>query len=241
MSRVSARWGVVTFALIAVIGLGGLLYAATHDERSTAFSLDVTPTREVAILGPQESACEGPILTQVAFGYIQIFLIPGAVPGAAFQLTVRDSESGKLLATGRLPSGYTTQIAPGVPLDTTVSAGRRVEVCLHNLGPTRAAPLGGPGNLVDSVVGKLNPYDVSLIFLRRRPRSLLSLLPTVFDRAALFHPRWVGAWTFWLLAGAVLAAFGLGGVAIARAAREDAATEASTRGNMLDTNGSRGP
>ncbi len=221
MSRVSARWGVLTFAFVAVLGLAGVIYASAHDGRTVAFSLDVHPDREVTILDPQESACEGPIETVAPFAGIEFNIIPAAAPGAAFKLTVRDSESGALLATGRLPSGYATRITPDVKLDSTVLAGRRVEVCLHNEGPTRAAPLGGSGSLTESVQGKINPYDVSLIFLRPKPRSLLASLPTVFDRAALFHPRWVGAWTFWLLSAALLAAFALGGVAIARAARCD--------------------
>jgi hypothetical protein len=223
MSRASARWGVITFALVAVLGLAGLLSAAGNDDRTDAFSLDVAPTREVAVLIPKQSACEGPIEVQAAFAGIQIFIIPGAAPGAAFALTVRDSGTGKLLAAGHLPSGYTTEVAPAVKLDATVPAGRQVEVCLHDEGPTRAAPLGGPGNVVESVEGGLNPYDVSLIFLRPQARSLLALMPTVFDRAALFHPRWVGAWTFWVLAIALLVALVLGGVAVARAASTDEA------------------
>ncbi len=223
MIRPSGRWGIISFALVAVLGLAGLAYAAAKDERPIAFSLDVAPTREVTILDPHQSACEGAIEARAAFAGIQIFIIPGAVPGAAFELTVRDSRSGGLLAAGRLPAGYTTRIAPSVSLDSTVPAGRSVEVCLHNEGSTRAAPLGGPGpgSVTESVQGKINPYDVSLIFLRPHARSLLSLVPTVFDRAALFHPRWVGPWTFWLLSAALLAAFVLGGAAIARAARCD--------------------
>ncbi|HWF51709.1 MAG TPA: hypothetical protein VG294_13810 [Solirubrobacteraceae bacterium] len=221
MSRASARWGVITFAVIAVLGLVGLLSAAANDKRTVAFSLDIPPVSEVTILSPQESACEGPLETQAAFGGIQIFLIPGAVPGAAFELTVRDSGSGALLATGHLAPGYTTRIAPRIILDSAVPAGRSVEVCLHNQGPTRAAPIGGPGNLVERVQGQIVPLDVTLTFLRRHPRSLLSLLPTAFDRAALFHPRLVGAWTFWLLTGALLVAFALGVVALARAAHGD--------------------
>lgn len=222
MNRASSRWGLITFALIAVVGLAALVYAAANDVRPIAFSLDIPPTREVAAIEPSQSACEGPVPIAAAFGAIQIFLIPAGAPGPAFQLTVRDFDSGKLLAAGHLPSGYTTQIAPYIALDATVPSGRRVEVCLHNRGPTGAAPLGGPGSLTESVDGTLNPYNVSLVFARRHPRSLLSLVPTVFDRAALFHPRWVGAWTFWVLTGAVLAAFALGGLAIARAARGDA-------------------
>ena len=46
-------------------------------------------------------------------------------------------------------------------------------------------------------------------------------LPTVFERAALFHAGWIGAWTFWVLTGAVLGTFVIGAIAVAHAARSD--------------------
>jgi len=33
---------------------------------------------------------------------------------------------------------------------------------------------------------------------------MLTALPDVFERAALWHPGWVGPWTFWLLLALVL-------------------------------------
>jgi hypothetical protein len=60
----------------------------------------------------------------------------------------------------------------------------------------------------------------TMVFLRPRSISLLSALPTVFHRAALFRPDWVGAWTFWLLLLAVVAAFPLTAIAIWLATRD---------------------
>jgi hypothetical protein len=42
-----------------------------------------------------------------------------------------------------------------------------------------------------------------LTFGRRHPTTALSLVPTMFRRAGLFHGGWVGAWTYWLLAALV--------------------------------------
>ena len=54
-----------------------------------------------------------------------------------------------------------------------------------------------------------------------RPPTLLSDIPTVFERAALFRPGWVGVWTFWLLAAALLGAFPLAALALTRAIDAD--------------------
>jgi hypothetical protein len=43
-------------------------------------------------------------------------------------------------------------------------------------------------------------WALSLRFLRGHPRPVLSQVPLIIDRAALFRPGPVGPWTFWLLA-----------------------------------------
>jgi len=45
--------------------------------------------------------------------------------------------------------------------------------------------------------------DVALELVRAPERSLLSEVPDMFERASLFRPGWMGAWTFWLLLAAV--------------------------------------
>ena len=46
---------------------------------------------------------------------------------------------------------------------------------------------------------------LALVFTAPHPASVISLIPTIFRRAALFHPAWMGAWVFWALLGAMLA------------------------------------
>jgi hypothetical protein len=55
--------------------------------------------------------------------------------------------------------------------------------------------------------GEAIPADLTLVFERARSRSMLAALPEVLERAALWHPGWVHAWTFWMLI--VLVAVGL--------------------------------
>jgi hypothetical protein len=44
-----------------------------------------------------------------------------------------------------------------------------------------------------------------LVFKRSEPRSALAQVPDMFERATLFRPDVIGAWTFWLLLVAVAA------------------------------------
>jgi hypothetical protein len=69
--------------------------------------------------------------------------------------------------------------------------------------------------------GELQPNRIAVWYLppAGEQRSLLSLLPTMFERAALFRPGIVGPWTYWLLFLVVLPALAIGSIALlARAA-----------------------
>jgi hypothetical protein len=64
------------------------------------------------------------------------------------------------------------------------------------------------------------PLSLAITALSPHPHSLLSEVPTIFERAGLFRFSWIDSWTFWaLLAGLAVAAV-LCGVAVA-AAGED--------------------
>jgi hypothetical protein len=232
---VSARSGVLAVALVAVFGIAALLVAAGGNERSTAFSLDVAPTSPVATLNKGQAACQGPITVTDPFGYVTPWISPfqppgvsavGAIPGAALAVTVRDATTNASLATGQVAGGYLTAIAPAVALTQTIPSGRRIRVCLRSRGPSTVQLLGAA--LANAAAmgddGRLDGSDttaMALLFIRRHPRSLLSLVPAILRRAALFRPGWVGPWTYWMLSVAFLAAFALAGLAVARAVRAD--------------------
>lgn len=230
-----ARGGALAVALVAVLGIAALLVAAGGDERSTAFSLDIPPASPVATLHTGQAVCQGPFTATAGFGSVTAWISPlqatgvaqqGSIPGAAITLTVRDASTNESLATGRLASGYLAPIAPSVLLTRTIPAGRRIRVCLRSRGPGPVELLGDqPPNQViagDDGSATGSPGEsIALLFLRPHPRSLLSLVPTMFRRAALFRPGWVGAWTYWVLGAAILAAFALAGLAVTRAVQSD--------------------
>jgi hypothetical protein len=100
-----------------------------------------------------------------------------------------------------------------------------VDVCVASPAG-RAALYGGPAYDAPGSQAFAGSHaaraDVRMIFYRSDPPSALGLVPRVFERAALFRPDPVGAWTFW----ALLAAVGLGvpallGLALVRATKLD--------------------
>ncbi len=209
---------------MAALGLALLLLAGATDGRSTSFSLDVPNVVDAAILNPGQEACERPVVTTSSFGGLRAWAQAGIATGAALGVSVRDAEDERVIARGRLAVTSVTPGAYTATLSSTVPSGRRVAVCLRSEGPSRVALLGSTpvtGSVGLTAAGKREPLELSLVFERAKPRSLLSLVPTIFDRAALFRPSWVGAWTFWVLAFALLAAVVLGGAAVSRAARAD--------------------
>lgn len=75
-------------------------------------------------------------------------------------------------------------------------------LCLESLGGRIAVPGSPNGNANADQVSYLGDEpadgDISLEYMRPGSESLFSSVATVFDRAALFRPGWVGAWTYYL-------------------------------------------
>lgn len=217
------KTSIIAFALVACAGLLTLALVASGDERRVAFSLDVPDYRHVATLASGQVGCEHHIVSQVAFGGVTVWIAPpAATPGSAIDITVRADATGAPVATGRIRGRYTSAGTFSASLSGTIPAGRTVSVCLRDAGPAAVGLIGGVTGENLLVDGRRAGADLSMLFLRQHPASLLSLLPTVFRRAALFRPGWVGTWTFWLLSALLLAAFPVCALALNAAVRADA-------------------
>jgi hypothetical protein len=194
-------WGVAVIVVAALAGVGSLLAVAVADKRDLAFTLGVVPTQVAAPIDPGQPACQQPIDVRAAFSRVRFSLGTFAHPGPPMAVTVKDSATGRTLGRGALAPGYPDNVWSTVEVGR-IPAGRDVSVCFRDLGPLPAAIYGGPDTdmSVATAKGQRMPADMSLVFLREHPASALSLVPDIFRRAALFHPRFVGAWTFWLLA-----------------------------------------
>ena len=113
----------------------------------------------------------------------------------------------------RSPTGRRSRGPPGprtVRLRGSVAGSRKVVACFLDAGAVPAVLLPPPGTPTRVTVERsdaLADYaDIGLELNRRDNRSLLALLPDVFERASLFRPGWVGAWTYWLLLVALVIA-----------------------------------
>jgi hypothetical protein len=214
---------------MSVLAITCLLLAASGDRRATAFSLDVADNTTVTELQPGQTLCQGPITTVASFSALEFWVSSAD----ALDVAIRRPRAGRPPAYGRIigsssPTGQTTFVLRGAPIaHRTV-----VTVCIRNAGAATVAFGGGPPTRASGLLaidGRRSDNAIALLFLTRNAPSLLALLPKVFERASLFKLSFVGAWTFWLLAAALLGAVLIAGVALGVAIRDDADPGTSDR------------
>lgn len=195
-------------AAAVVAGVLGLLVAAATDERHLAFSLAVRPSQPGILIQPGQQVCQRGIDVEQPFDSVSLLLATYFQPGPRLELRVTDDRGGRPLASGVLPDGYPDSKVSVTKLDRTVPAGGRATLCVRNTGARKVALFSGPWSdnapSTGAIDGRYISYDLLVDFVRSKPRSTLASIPEVFRRAALFHPGWVGAWTFWVLAALLL-------------------------------------
>lgn len=203
------RSGAAAFLAVMVAAAAALTVAAAERKTALAFTLGVPDSEIAVVLKPGRTACQGPIDTSAPFTAVQARLGTLSRPGPAVDVVVNDFTTGRSLTGGHLAPGYGDHSVRRVQTGA-VAEGRRIDVCVRNAGNHRVAIYGGAWAADQSSElrhGKETlKDDMSLVFLREKRVSLLSLVPTIFARAALWHPGWVGAWTFWALVALLLVA-----------------------------------
>jgi hypothetical protein len=196
---------------IAIVAVAVLLVTGAQHRNVREYSLRVPDQEAVALLGRSDRACEGPVSSPRRFTDV-------TVCGGAVKVTVLPARSRRPLASGTIQA--TTGGALHATLSRTVPAATRVRICLtsrFNTFSLAGAPVAA-GDVAMTGPG----HDLAFsLALERDHLSLLGSLPTAFGRASLFKLSWLGSWTFWVLAIALLASFGVAVVAVASAAGED--------------------
>ena len=189
---------------VVIAGIAGLLVTAATDERDLAFTLGVQPAQVAAVLNPGQEACQQPIYASDNAADVRFKAGTYGRPGPP--LEVKAIHIGASRATS-VSAGYPDNSFVTAPLDG-VRKGGVVGVCIRNAGKQRLALYGGAPQAARTsaafVDGKNVNTDLTLVFERAHSRSTLSALPDIFQRAALWHPGWVGVWTFWVLLVLVL-------------------------------------
>ena len=188
--------------ILLVLGAGFVLLVAIALADRRGFRLGVHSDSQVLVRPGQERCSSiirppGPEADRVRFRA----RASGAGPTPPIVVFVRRSRTAQTLADGTAepgPAGPRT-----VRLRGSVAGSRKVVACFLNAGAVPAVLLPPPGTPTRVTVERsdaLAEYaDGGLELDRSDNRSLLALLPDVFDRASLFRPGWVGAWTYWLL------------------------------------------
>jgi hypothetical protein len=201
---------------VAVAGILAVLAAAALDDRERAFTVGLPPVRVAAELGPGDRACRTNIDVPAPFSRVNLATASFGRTGPALTITAGDARG---TVAGGYPDNSTVETRVG-----EVAEGGRIDVCVTNDGDHRVALYGSPPDTPPDYLGdpNLDP-ELGVTFVREEPKSMLSLVPEAFERAALFRPAWVGAWTFWVLLGLVAAAVPL----LLAAAYRSAATDST--------------
>lgn len=213
------RTGIAGTLVAVAIAIIALLISASRSVTARTFALGAPNNSQVAVLHPGARVCEGPV--SGAEGSNGVGIWGGGVGGpATMAITALDPRTGKTLAAGRLRA-IALENRWTARLDRAVAAHRPVRICLReNTGVFTLS--GSPAVRSDvAMSGRPGGQEYSLVLLSQSQHSLLAWLPTAFSRASLWRPSWVGSWTFWMLAGGLLATFGLAVLAVANAAGED--------------------
>ncbi len=193
-----SRPGLVLLLALALT-LAAIAAAAAAQTTPLAFTLGVSPDDQAVGLYGNRVACQQPIDVAVAFQTVA-FAVAGDEPsGPPLSVEVRSFPDDRRLGAGRLDDEYADQATRSVKVGS-VPAGERVAVCFRALGDAGAPGAeedegarlqGGPSQAARSSAvflnGRQRPDDLTLVFLRE-PRTLLSLVPDMLDRATLWRP-----------------------------------------------------
>lgn len=207
------RSAAVGFAAVFVVGLVALVAVSLDRQSSLVYSLGVKPAIPAATLTTGARACQAPVRVPrgAAFDRVGFLLGTSAQPGPPVRVEVLDAGSGRRLAAGRLPAGYSDFDALD-PHEHVVEVGRvktdaPLELCLINDGRQPVNVIGQSGIASPPTVGTRSgaPLETDLTFnLRAGNQPLLALLPDIADRAARFRAGWVTPLVYLVLAVAIL-------------------------------------
>jgi hypothetical protein len=187
-------------AVFAIAAIVAVVVLARDDVRLSGTN-SVRPDAFVVTLRPgDEAVCQTNLLVPKGTAGVRVLAGSYGRPGPRLTATLKDS-AGKVLGQGSA-AGYPDATRPVLRfprLDRTTAGD---EVCFRSTGRVALAGQNDPNadNASELIRGgRALPADVSVQLVKEARQSLLALAPTVFHRAALFRPGWVGPWTFYVL------------------------------------------
>jgi hypothetical protein len=190
----------LAFAAVFTLGLIALVIAGFARQSDLVYSPGVNPFSPILDVPAGKRACQGPLRSPNGDEFDRIGFTVTSLDSPV-RAQVIDTGSGRTLATGHLPAGG-RGIAHVVEVGS-VRTSAPMQICLVNDGRKKLALYGQAGAASAYSIGTLNGKDTGFDFaytLRREPRSIMSLLPTIADRAALFRAAWVTPAVYLVLA-----------------------------------------
>ena len=219
-----ARAQLVAVALVVCIFLVLAAAALGQSDVQRADTNGIQPDAFIVDLGPGREAClAGIIVPRDAVG-VRVFVGTHRRPGPNLRFALRD-RSSRAVRRGELRAGYGDAQWQTIPFEPVARESRDYALCFQADG--RIALAGNGDSNLDPyselrVDGQVQGGEPAYQLVREGRESLLELVPTVFRRATLFRPGWIGPWTFYLAALVLLL---VGALAVG-------ATIAATRGRM---------
>ncbi len=199
------RPALVALAAVFVLGAVGLLTVAALDDRPLAFTLGVQPAQVAAVLQPGQTVCQEPIDVPADARTVRFSVGTFGAPGPQLQVLTRTS--GAIAGRDSVRAGYGDR-ATVAASPRGIVAGRRIELCVRNVGRRQVTIWGGVAGAARTSTARVDGHDagtdLTLVFERGESRSMLAAMGDVFERAALFHPSWVSAGLLWALAALLL-------------------------------------
>ncbi|MBI2691015.1 MAG: DUF2142 domain-containing protein [Solirubrobacterales bacterium] len=202
-----AKWQKLAMAAVLAIAALLALLAFTPSKPRLSGNNGVSPDAFVVTIARDGTPlCTKGVTLPAGTDAVRLWVGTYRRIGVKMTMTARNA-AGKQLGTST-PPAFNDGAYPTFKVPSGLSAG--ATLCFRTDG-SNAAVAGNPnGNSSPeqiSTIGK-KPVkgDLSIEYMRAGSNSTWSMIPTIFSRAALFRPSWVGAWTYWL---AALLAFGL--------------------------------
>jgi hypothetical protein len=202
------RSAILSFGAVVAVGLLGLVAVAGIQRRAEAFTLGVIPAVGVARLAPDHEICQKPIDVVEEFRRVRLQVSTFSGSGPPVVVKVHDALTGASLVRKRVPGGYPDNAVQTVTLPKDIPDGGRVGVCVRNVGDRAMAPYGNSGlsNQTSEAYldGRRLEGDMAIVFLRDEPKSMIALVPSIVERASLFHGSWASRDAYWALLVALL-------------------------------------
>jgi hypothetical protein len=202
-----------------------------------AYAAGVATTATIPNAVGVHRICEGPISPSLPSRRVTLLAtvpVKSDLRVAVFAHARRDRHP---IAEGSVAAIPTLATIYAIGLSRTVPT-RPVDVCVStstggtfSLGGELRSGRGGVHILdhAGSTPGYSGLAAFAVILTSANRRSFLGSLALAFERASLFHPSWVGAWTFWVLLVLLVLGFPAALLAAVLAGRQDSRADPCSR------------